>query len=45
MTEGGDDGRAWLEAKFEELMASKYEPMFVEMWNGGRKDELIHNKK
>ena len=43
--EGGDDGRAWLEVKFQELYRDKYEPMIEKMWNEGRKEELIANKK
>lgn len=40
-----DGGRAYLYAKLSQLVIEKYHPIIEELWNSGRREELIAQKK
>ena len=42
---GDDGGRAYLEEKLNQMVSEKYDPVFQQLWNSGRREELIAMKK
>jgi hypothetical protein len=40
-----DDGQAFLRERLNKLMIDKYNPIAEELWNSGKRDELIASKK
>lgn len=40
-----DGGRAYLEEKLKNLVIEKYHPLVEKLWNEGKRDQLIANKK
>jgi hypothetical protein len=40
-----DGGREYLSAKLNQLVIEKYHPIIEELWNSGRREELIATRK
>jgi len=40
-----DGGRAYLEERINKIVVEKYHPIIEQLWNSGKKDELIGKKK